>query len=268
VRHTLLLACVVAAASFAAAPAHAADGALAGFKLVDEAPGVSLYRKNQDVLQIIDPMSGGRLRVALGAQTLSGGLIMHERASVATWWAKAKADPAVFSLFNGQFFDARDAEVAPLAFSVKQDGTVYVGYGDKTEYAGKKMALLLGETAHAVIPYDDDPASLARRSEPDAVVGLRWSADKKPRARVGRTMIGVTPAGKTVVFASTAATQRYALGILKRFGVQPSEVVMLDGGGSTQIFTRQGLRIPSRTNARSKPRKLPQVFVVEMGGGE
>jgi exopolysaccharide biosynthesis protein len=192
---------------------------------------------------------------------LSGGLTMHERRNVPAWWARIKADDTAVAALNGQFFNASVAESATLAFSVKDDGTTYRGYADKNEYPGAKLALLLGEKQHSVVKYTDDADQLAIADARDAVVGLVWWADKKPRARVARTMIGVSPRGETYVFISPAATQRYAMAILKRFGISQSEVVMLDGGGSSQLSTRDSGQVVPVRAPRQFLRKVPQVLV-------
>lgn len=258
----LFVALVAACGMTGISHAQSADS-IAGFTLVFSEPGVSLYRKNRDYLHIIKPSEGGVLRTEVGPIVLSGGLIMHERRNVPAWWARLKGNENVVSVFNGQFFDANDADIAPLAFSTKVDGTVYRGYADTTEFKGAKVALLLGEQEHRVVPYRDDAAQLAEAKEQDAVVGLLWWADKRPRSRVPRTLVGVAPSGDTYVFVSQAATQRYALGILKRFGIRQSEIVMLDGGGSSQLSTRDGQLVPRRVK-NQRLRKVPQVMVVEM----
>lgn len=246
----------------AAAPVHAAGTSIAGFTEVSSAPGVGVYRKGNDYLLVIRPREGGRLTTELGPLVLSGGQMMYGRKNVPAWWATLKADESVLAAFNGQFFDMSDASAAPLAFSVKTAGTTERGYADKTEYPGAKAMLVLGQDGHSVVPYKDDADQLAAADAPHAVVGLLWWADKSPRARIARTLVGVSPRGDTYVFVSPAATQRYAMAILRRFGVRTSDMLMLDGGGSSQLVTRAaGQTVPVK-RARQILRKVPQVMVV------
>ncbi len=240
---------------------HAAGTRIAGFTEVSSERGVGVYRKGRDYLLVVRPSEGGRMTTELGPLVLSGGQMMYGRRTVPAWWASLKADPDVLAAFNGQFFDASDADAAPLAFSVKTRGTTERGYADAREYPGAKAMLVLGEDAHSVVPYTDNADQLASADASDAVVGLLWWADKKPRARVARTLIGVSPRGDTYVFVSPAATQRYAMAVLRRFGIPASGMLMMDGGGSSQLVTRSGQVVPVK-RTKQVLRKVPQVMVV------
>lgn len=227
--------------------AHAqAVRSLRGFRLVDEAPGVQLYRHGKDYLQVIDPHRA-RLLLLQGESSPLGAQTAFERRSITdAWKEEKKREPDLFSLTNGQFFDMSDGPVAALAFSVKAGGLVYPGYADAAEYARRKRVLLVSSRSHRILPYGDDPYALETRPERDALVGLEPGVPKAPASRIGRTLLGVTARGRTLIYSSPAALQRRAVRLMQGFGVPESKILMLDGGASSQLATEEGILVPPR----------------------
>lgn len=239
-----------------------------GFRRIDSAQGVTLWRKNREYVQIVSLQDGAILHLLHGTMIPSDGAGTNfSRKSIRDWWTDwSTQERSAYSLINAQFFNTNNPAKSPLAFSTKIDGIVYAGYGDASEYPGRKLLLRLGAQSATVEPYDDDAGSLYQYEEDNIIVGLRPDASKAGNVRRGRTFVGTTHDGNILIFTSPAATQRYAHRILLAFGAARSTVLMLDGGGSTQFVHDGTLLIPTnKTDAQSLARAVPLALGVTTG---
>ncbi len=237
-----------------------------GFREVTSGSGVTLWRKSREYVQVISPHRGASVKLLHGKIIPSEGAGTNfARMDLRDWWTEWSADePSAFTLANGQFFNMNNPDRSPLAFSVKINGIVYAGYGDDNEYTGKKMALRIG-TRHATVQqYDDDAGSLYAFAEPDIIVGLKPDVSKSGNSRLGRTFMGTMPNGNLLVFSSPGATQRYATRILIAFGADRNKVMMLDGGGSTQLIHEGAPLIPTGISISKPLRTVPLAIGVVM----
>ncbi len=218
-----------------------------GFREIRHEEGVTVWRnRKSEYAQVISPHRGAVVKL------LQGGVLPTEgegtnfaRRNLMEWWETWKEEHGdALSIANGQFFNMNDPAKSPIAFSTKIDGIVYVGYGDGNEYGGKKMLLRIGKRYATVEPYADDAGTLYDFPEPDVIVGLRPDVSKAGNRKLGRTFMGTMQNGNLLVFTSPAATQRYAERMLLAFGAQRGKVMMLDGGGSTQLILDGDLVTP------------------------
>lgn len=267
-RHpSFLLSPLLAAALLLPAAASAREFTRArGFRTVSAAPGVTLLRRGREYVQAVDP-AVAHVRLVQDNPTASGAQTLFVRRTVPQTWAlRAAAEPRTFSAVNGQFFNMRYADSAALAFSVRADGKVYAGYGDRTEYLGRKRLLVLGEGTASVEPYGDDPMALETRGEPQIIVGLATDAPKAAGTRLGRTLAGVTRDGWLLLFSSPFSNQRRAERLLQGMGVPRTDMVLFDGADSSQLVTRDGVLVRGSGVQRAGGlRKVPQAIVVEAG---
>lgn len=264
-----LIAIVALSLSLAGAPrAEAADRRVPGFRPVDAEKGVVLWRKNKEYVQQVSLRDGASIRLLHGAMIPSDGPGTNfARRDLRDWWTEWRnEEDTAYALLNAQFFNMQNDRKSPLAFSTKMDGIVYVGYGDETEYPGRKLVLRIGGESAAMEPYDDDPGSLYAVPEEHVIVGLKPDVSKTGNIRRGRTFIGMTGDGKVLIFTSPAATQRYAYRILAAFGAERTKIMMLDGGGSTQFIHEGKLLIPTTKNGTaSYLRTVPLAIGVTRG---
>ncbi len=237
-----------------------------GFHEVKSSTGVILLRKNREYLQVVDPSQGAKLKLIQEFSTASGAMTLFKRSLLTTMWKdERRVSKNAFSAINGQFFDTRYPDDAALAFSTRAKGKVYAGYADQTEYRGQKRLLILGPNRHDMRDYDDQPFSLELLKD-DAIIGLDDRATKAPGSRIGRTVMGVSDMGKTFLYSSPIATQRKAVRMLQSMGIRPSKMLTLDGGGSSQLVTEQGIIVPTPVRGKSTTlRKIPQAILVEAG---
>jgi len=228
------------------------------FKVLRQTDGVRLYGNGVDFVQEIDLGSGASLQLfddrsivdwaenqaddydhfpqydtGVSVRVESQPLQQHWERLVERWNDRA------FSVFNGQFFGSSPLQ---LAFPVKANGTIYTGgYAGDGEYPDRKVMLAIeGEAQILPFPEVGYPDNPLFSTVPDLIVGLDELADKGIKRNVGRTFVGVLDRdgnGTTetlFVLTSPRSTQLRASRTLRAFGA--SDVMMLDGGGSTQLI--------------------------------
>lgn len=221
-----------------------------GFYLVQSQNGVQLYRKDYpggapDYVQIVDLSTGAAVKPLHGAisdpgvgQGVYGGNDAHFRSrSLADYWHSFIAEnPTAFCVTNGQFFYMPEYPTR-LPFPLKVNGNILTdGYGIK-DFPGKKLMLELWSGRADIVTLSKD--ALLTSSAPDIIAGLTEDAPKRIKFAVGRTFFGVADQNgdgtyKTVlVFNSSISRQDEAANVLRSFGAE--KVMMLDGGGSTQL---------------------------------
>lgn len=240
-----------------------------GYKLVSGDKGVQLYYKRRDYVHVLRPSQGARLRI-LHDPVLEQGTsyAVFPRKAVSAWWSQWSAEaPGAFSVVNGQFFDTSDSVAAPLAFSIKKDGLVYEGYADQTEFKNQKRMLLLSDDRYSIVPYDDNVRTLGLHATRDIVVGLAPNAAKTATRPMPRTFIGITRTGEAVIFSSSMASQNYATRVLRMFGAEAHQIVMLDGGNSSHLLYSGRTLVPTDARGKAKAGRelLPQMLGIEAG---
>ncbi len=236
-----------------------------GFREILSEPGVTMWQKRNEYMQVISPHRGATLALLKGDMIPSDGVGTNfSRKDLRQWWKEwRRSEPDALTLANGQFFNTANPDKSPLAFSTKIDGIVYVGYGDESEYQNKKMLLRIGDRHATVEPFNDDASSLYDFPEANIIVGLKPDVSKQGNIRRGRTFVGTMANGNLLVFTTPAATQRYATRILTAFGAKRDRIMMLDGGGSTQLIHQGELLIPGMKNPTL--RTLPLAIGVTKG---
>ena len=232
-----------------------------GFSEIISKPGVKVYRKNYrggnpDYVQVIDLSQGSSLRLMRGNKRFSGfgqgayggnNPSIDRRSLMAAWNSFYEKESNAVCIINGQFFSTNQYPSTTLAFPVVIDGEKIDGYGSY-EFNNQKLVLSIKDNHAELSTFRENVQVLADNS----IVGLTEGANKGPRNLTGRTFIGVSDKnndGKNetiVIFSSKLATQNSAAQVLRDFSA--SDVVMLDGGGSTQLICEhQQLITSSRT---------------------
>jgi hypothetical protein len=224
-----------------------------GFNLVMHDEGVQLLRKDYphgtpDYVEVIRLDQGAAIQVLHGAvaeprtgKGVYGGddpsFLSH---TIQDFWGDfSSSESDAFCVTNGQFFYMKESPTR-LPFPLKVGGKVISdGYGLK-DFPDKKLMLELWSD-HARIT-SLSQWTLYSSSAPDIVAGLAEDAPKNIKKYVGRTFVGVMDQdldGKSetvLLFNTRSARQVDAAKVLYSFGA--SQVMMLDGGGSTQLICR------------------------------
>ena len=222
-----------------------------GFKLISEASGVWLYQKdypngNPDYVQVIDLGLGAGfelLHAAVREPRIGRGVYGGDDPrlgfnSLEGYWQQfSNANPTAFCITNGQFFYMLENPTR-LPFPLKVNGTVISdGYGIE-QFPDLKLVLQLWDDHADIQPLTRE--SLYGSSAPNIVAGLAEDANKQGNKYVPRTFVGVDDLNQdglfeiVYLFNTRTARQEDAAAVLQEFGAK--RVMMLDGGGSTQLL--------------------------------
>lgn len=198
---------------------------------------------------IVDPNDG------LGVYGYGNPTITKEPLS-SSWAAYSANESNATCITNGQFFNT-DIQPTELAFPIRLDSYRIDGYGINEFYDDKKLLQLYSGYAK----FSDFDGS-GQYMYKNAIVGLSEFANKNPNDYTGRTFVGVLDRDgngnlETVLLFNSALTrQSDAAQVLRDFGAE--HVMMLDGGGSTQL-------ICNGTTLINSSRPLPQTIGISHG---
>ena len=247
----------------------------AGFTLISSAPGVELYRKDYpggspDFVQVVNLNAGAQVKLLHGeiseyraGQGVYGGddpRFLSNR--LKHYWNSVSSQyTGTFCVSNGQFFFMPEYPTR-LPFPLKVDGTIVSdGYGIN-DHEGEKLMLELWSDRADIRELTKE--ALYSSSAPNIVAGLTEDGRKSPTKYVPRTFMGIDDRSgdgnfdTVLVFNTKSARQRDAAQVLRDFGAD--KVMMLDGGGSTQLICQGSGYVDSE-------RLIPQAIAVIAGDG-
>jgi hypothetical protein len=242
----------------------------AGFNLISSAAGINLYRKDYsggspDFVQVIDLSQGAQVvvmhgelterRAGKGAYGGDDARIIGQ--SLNKFWQDLSAQfQDAFCVLNGQFFYMKESPTR-LPFPLKVEGEVISeGYG-VNEFPENKLLLEIWPEQTKITPLTYE--SLYGSTAPDIVAGLTQTANKRSDSYTGRTFVGIDDqnqdgsAETLLIFNSKISRQVDAANVLQSFGAD--QVMMLDGGGSTQLICQGEALV-------SSDRPIPQAIGV------
>ena len=245
------------------------------FNLVTSAVGVQLYQKNYpggspDFVQIIDfsqgaivkPLHGQVTELREGIGPYGGNDARLRSRTLQNYWQEiSSTHPTAFCVTNGQFFLMLEYPTR-LPFPLKKDGNLVTdGYGI-LDYPGQK--LILEVWPGRVNIQELTPEALHASTAPDIIAGLTEIANKRAKQNAGRTFVGIDDWNADghfeimYIYNTRSATQVEAAEVLRSFGAD--KIMMLDGGGSTQLLCGNKSYI-------SSDRLLPQALAIVAGNG-
>lgn len=244
------------------------------FHLISSASGVDLYRKDYpggypDFVQVIYLKQGARLMLlhgnisdpGVGKGAYGGNDPAIAAKSLKKFWKDATTTyPNTFCVSNGQFFKMGETPTR-LPFALKIDGKMVSDGYAKKEHQGYRLMLELWGDRADIVPLSKK--ALFSSSAPDIVAGLTEDARKSPHKYVARTFVGIDDRDwdgqyeTVLIFNTKSARQKDAARVLRDFGAD--KVMMLDGGGSTQLLCQGKVYVNSE-------RRIPQVIATIAGG--
>ena len=238
-----------------------------GFQIISNSQGATLYQKDLDYLQVVDLTQGAKINFIYGNITelgikkgaYGGNDPQFERQTISQVWSNLSSETSsLFCITNGQFFRNDKNSSTGLAFPVKSDGIIVSdGYAGEIEFPDEKLMLEVWNDRALITNFQ--PNNLQLSTAPNLIVALQENADKGVENQTGRTFIGVQDKDgdrlheTILIFTSKQATQPHAANVLKSFGA--TQVIMLDGGGSTQLICQGNSYI-------SSPRTIPQMIAI------
>jgi hypothetical protein len=244
-----------------------------GFKLISEASGVWLYQKeyqngNPDYVQVVDLGLGAGIELLhaavreprIGRGVYGGNDPRLGFNSLEGYWQQfSNANSTAFCITNGQFFYMLENPTR-LPFPLKVDGNVVSDGFGIDQFPELKLVLQLWDDHADIQPLSR--GSLYGSSAPNIVAGLAEEANKRGTQYVPRTFVGVDDLNQdslyemVYIFNTMTARQEDAAKVLREFGAE--KVMMLDGGGSTQLLCQGKSMIDS-------DRLIPQAIGVRSG---
>lgn len=245
------------------------------FSLIQIRTGIQLYSNPRgDFVQVIDLNQGASIELYLGEQVgegesaaYGGQSPLFKLQTLQQFWLELSQTyhERAFSVCNGQFFNLKNP--SQLAFPVQVNGKlITTGYAGKSEFPQEKVVLGISKNKTDILPFSED-SNFKKDSFPfaNAIVGIQedggtrsreWYS-KDPFKERPRTFIGVADLHLIFILTSPGKTQGNAAQLLKDFGAK--KVMMLDGGGSTQLIVT-GTELVSSTDTQA--RMIPQAIGV------
>lgn len=244
-----------------------------GFDKITSVYGAELFRKNYqngtpDFVQVADLSLGAEIKLLHGpikekrpGRGAYGGddprLLSRSLQQYWNDFSSSYANP--FCVVNGQFFYMPESPTR-LPFPLKVNGEIISDGFGKDQFPDQKLMLELWPGRADIRPLTQE--ALYSSTAPDIVAGLADDARKAIDKYVGRTFIGLVDKDgdrkleTVLIFTTRTARQKDAAAVLRDFGAQ--KVMMLDGGGSTQMICLDKPYI-------SSDRLIPQALGVQGG---
>ncbi len=244
-----------------------------GYELIRAEQGVSFYRKefsggSPDFVQVADLSRGAQVfllhgdiaKPGRGDGVYGGDNAYFQRLSIRQFWKQFETSvEGAFCVSNGQFFRLADSPT-PLPFPLKVGGQILTdGYGIK-EFPDQKLMLEIWPDRLDIRPLTME--NLYGSDAPDIIAGLTEDAEKASKKAVGRTFIGIADQDGDrrfetfFIFNTRVSKPEDAADSLRAFGA--SKMMMLDGGGSTQLACADQVYIDSE-------RLIPQAIGIAAG---
>ena len=201
-------------------------------------------------MQVVNLAAGASLRFELGELQDSGSgrgayggaSPAFERNFMPHYWSTRP--PGAVCLANSQYFQDLEngARVNPseLSFPLKVDGHLLTEGYSRSEFVEHKQMLEIWSHRAEISPLTY--STLYRSTAPNIIAGIAPTANIRPYARLGRTFVGLVDDDgdglneMLLIYTANLATQIEALATMRAFGAE--SVMMLDGGGSTQLLCR------------------------------
>ncbi len=250
-----------------------------------EEGGITMYCKingngsgQTNYVQVVDLSSGASFKLLYGSIESNGDDPRFKRQGIDVFWADLyKSNTNAYSVFNGAFFcnlEEPDCVGSTwLQYALQVDGKLLtLGHctcsEDKPPGCGEscpKRILEIWPDKADIVCCDESLicGSQVLLKAPNFIVANSKDADRNQSSQVGRSFIGVKDGNGDglyeiiLVFNSNKADQEEAATTLKGFGA--TKVIMLDGGGSTQLkvyFQKD----PLIKSSDSPPRTIPQAI--------
>ncbi|MCP4523358.1 MAG: phosphodiester glycosidase family protein, partial [Candidatus Gracilibacteria bacterium] len=137
----------------------------------------------------------------------------------------------IFAVVNGQFFNA-NKENTTLSFPVKSNGTILNSYVDNDK---KKRTVIIDKMGVIKIMEGYNESYLNDKNNKEVLVGINPSEDFSKNRSVGRTYMGLIGDDRVVFFIAQSKTQHEMKKIALDYGIEGQNLVMLDGGPSSQF---------------------------------
>ncbi len=208
----------------------------------------------------IRSLTGTITNPGTGAGVFGGNNPTISRKHLDEFWSQgvSKWGNNLYAVVNCGFFST-NFDPTTLAFPLKEENKhISDGYGSNNEYQNPfQLKTLSFQNKKATIDTFNNANSLgswlhAANGLRNIAGGLDKNANKGPNNFVGRTFIGLVDSNQdgindiALLFNSSFASQNGAVNVLTNdFTCKPENIIMFDGGGSTQLIMKNQSYISS-----------------------
>lgn len=237
-----------------------------GFSEEFSGNGVALYNRKGNYVMEVDLRYGADVVLMHGKVTNKregSGIYGGNNASfsykpLSNYWSNLKGNyDGQFCVVNGEFF-YRPVDPPTLFFPLKVNGNIITdGFG-----SAKDRPLMLEVWDDHMDIKELTRDNLYNSTAPDIIVGVHEDDKRQKKLNIGRTFAGIDDRDNNgkyetlLIYTSRTARQDEAAFWLRSFGAD--KVMMLDGGGSTQLLCKGQDILPS-------PREIPQAIGILAG---
>lgn len=198
-----------------------------GWSLIKSGKGIEVYKSGGNYVQVVMLDQGARIE-----------FVQDQKAYDRFWvhginWFRSSGGMCAV---NGQFFKL-GMNPTKLGFPLKINGEIVSAGFDTFTY--RERELYLSNHGDHIEIEDFTWDDFKNKTPDEAIVGLVYTAPKRPKDYTGRTFLGELDWDKdgihekVLILSAKAAQTNFAHAVLKSFGADG--VMMLDGGGSTQL---------------------------------
>lgn len=165
----------------------------------------------------------------------------YNKQDISYYWDDYSNNKTI-AMINGQFFNENNGE---LSFPVKANGNILKNYYDE-HFTYRTFARQNSTSVNIFNGFSQGYFDYSS----DYILGLHPTLDNKQRNNyVPRTFIAVKRKNncgfiqnceveKYYFFIDDASTQSMMVNNIKKWGINEEDIIMLDGGGSTQMCTK------------------------------
>lgn len=227
-----------------------------------------------DFVTIADLSAGATIKLRQGSNatatnstgnyspTFTNKPLSHASGTEKIWYWTSFNTNKSFSMSNLQFFGfTNTTESSKMSFPLKENNVIIsCGSGNNENLLKRKIgingsSITVAEYTNTSNSYSNVVNNLLN---PTVLVGLHPDANKSATSLVPRTYLA-KKGTKLIVYNSRGATQSQIKTILiNEFGVLQSDIIMFDGGGSTQLVNLGTQYINSTAT-----RKIPSVIEIK-----
>lgn len=225
-----------------------------GWILKESSANVRIYQKSGEdtFVQIVDIQNGGKVRLHGTIVGYQGSEPKFQKKTLATHWSSVPYG-AKRAITNGQFFNTL-VDPSMLSFGTRVNGS-YLTYGADPGSSMKRTLHIFNNSVSTRAYLASD---FAGASSSQAIVGLAPSENRGAYLTIGRTMLcginrpyiaspGTPPPQMQEWLLILTAKNKMQYGVINNelasWGCKDWNIVMDDGGGSSQLKTAGGIEM-------------------------
>ena len=212
--------------------------------------GYQLLSPNNSGVKVYSAKRGGLIQYVIEAEVNKSNIYFslvkfgRNKASISKYWNENSRDSKTIAIINGSFFGSKEDI---LAFPMKLRGSPYRSYFNERNWTFRSLAF---NSLSSVAVFDGYSAPVFGAIQ-NYILLLHPSKDsKRAKEYIPRTFMAVKRVSNCsgpknhcrvthfYFFVDNYFRQSDMVNGIKQWGIREDDILMLDGGGSTQICSR------------------------------